>query len=145
MIRRMLKLAWLALAFAVAGNAQGVNWPSFRGPDASGIAEGYSTPVRWDVASGENIRWQTPIPGLGHSSPVVWGDRLFVATAVSGKAEDELRVALDPGHRRLPTRRGDRHGGRSSRSSPSVRHTTATPRSRNSGRIADLPVPVHAG
>ena len=90
----MVKLAWLAAALAGLACAEGVDWPSFRGPDASGVSEGYSTPVEWDIASGQNIRWQTPIAGLGHSSPVVWGDRLFVATAVSGKPKDELRVGL---------------------------------------------------
>ena len=90
----MSKLALLALAFTAAMGAEGVDWPSFRGPEASGVAEGYSTPVKWDAASGDNILWRSAIPGLGHSSPVVWGDRLFVATAVSGKPKDHLRVGL---------------------------------------------------
>ncbi len=47
----------------------GAGWPSFRGPNASGIAEGYPTPARWSAETAENIKWKTPIPGMGHSSP----------------------------------------------------------------------------
>jgi outer membrane protein assembly factor BamB len=68
--------------------ADGGNWPQFRGPDASGVDLTHALPTRWDLAKGENARWQTPIPGLAHASPVVWGDRIYVATAVApGTAE----------------------------------------------------------
>ena len=70
------------------------SWPSFRGRDARGVAEGYPTPVTWDVATGENIAWKTPIPGMAHSSPVVWGGRVFVMTAVRLEGEAELKVGL---------------------------------------------------
>jgi outer membrane protein assembly factor BamB len=62
------------------------NWPSFRGVHASGVADGQNLPLRWDGESGENIRFKVPIPGLAHSSPVVWGDYIFLSTAVSGDA-----------------------------------------------------------
>jgi outer membrane protein assembly factor BamB len=42
-------------------------------------------PLPWNVATGENVRWKTAIPGVGHSSPIVWGDRVFVTTAVSAR------------------------------------------------------------
>jgi outer membrane protein assembly factor BamB len=58
-------------------------WPSFRGPSASGVGEGVRLPDRWDVTDGSNLRWRVAVPGLGHSSPIVWGDRLFVTTAIS--------------------------------------------------------------
>lgn len=70
------------------------NWPSFRGPSASGIADGSELPLEWDVESGKNVLWKTPIPGLGHSSPIVWGDRVYLTTAVSGKENPELKVGL---------------------------------------------------
>ena len=60
------------------------HWPSFRGPDASGVAEDQNLPERWDGRSGQNIAWKTVIPGLSHSSVIVWGSKLFVTTAVSG-------------------------------------------------------------
>ena len=54
-----------------ATSAEG-SWPSFRGPHAAGVAEGQHLPDHWNGETGENILWRTPIPGLAHSSPVVW-------------------------------------------------------------------------
>jgi outer membrane protein assembly factor BamB len=71
------------------------SWPSFRGPAASGVAAGPAPPRQWNVEDGTNVRWTTEIPGLAHSSPVIWGDRLIVTTAVPvGEGDDELRVGL---------------------------------------------------
>jgi outer membrane protein assembly factor BamB len=70
------------------------SWPSFRGPLASGIAEKQNLPDRWDARSGENILWRTPIPGLAHSSPVVWGNRIFVTSAVSSDPKATFRPGL---------------------------------------------------
>ena len=74
-------------------NAKG-SWPTFRGPQASGIAEGQNLPDRWDAKTGENILWRTPIPGLAHSSPVVWGNRIFVTSAVSSDPKATFRPGL---------------------------------------------------
>lgn len=71
-----------------------MNWPSFRGPSASGVADGQHPPMTWDVEKGINVRWKTPIPGLGHSCPVVWGDRVFVTTAVGAGDKAGLRPGL---------------------------------------------------
>ena len=71
----------------VAAAATG-SWPSFRGPQAAGVAEGQNLPDTWDGKAGTNILWHTGIPGLGHSSPVVWGNTIFVSTAVSSGAPD---------------------------------------------------------
>ncbi len=76
------------------GKCAGQNWSSFRGPSASGVVEGHSTPVKWDIKQGTNIRWKTPIPGLGHSSPAIWGERIFVTTAVQAGGESTLKVGL---------------------------------------------------
>ncbi|MFQ5790905.1 MAG: PQQ-binding-like beta-propeller repeat protein, partial [Acidobacteriota bacterium] len=89
----MALILWLASTLHAAGK-DASNWPSFRGEQARGVAEGYSLPVRWDVETSKNVLWKTPVPGLGHSSPVVWGDRLFVTTAVSRDAAPTLRVGL---------------------------------------------------
>jgi outer membrane protein assembly factor BamB len=72
----------------------GVDWPQFRGIKAEGIAEGFSLPATWNAANGENVVWKTPIPGLGLSSPIVWGDDIFVSTAISGKTDAGLKVGL---------------------------------------------------
>jgi outer membrane protein assembly factor BamB len=91
-----MKLVLLALA-VLAQETSTVNWPSFRGADAGGVARA-RLPATWndDPANGpsRNIRWKTPIPGLSHSSPIVWGDRLFVATAVRTDGEAPLKVGL---------------------------------------------------
>lgn len=68
------------------------HWPQFRGPHASGLGQG-APPTTWKVETGENILWKAPIAGLGLSSPVIWGDRIIVTTAV-GPDEQELKVGL---------------------------------------------------
>ena len=70
------------------------SWPSFRGPRASGVADGMHLPDTWDGTSATNVRWKTSIPGLAHSSPIVWGDRVFVTSAVSRNAEASFRPGL---------------------------------------------------
>ncbi len=57
------------------------NWPFFRGPDSRGIAGGEGYPVAWDAVSGKNIKWKIELPKKGKSSPVIWGDKLFVTGA----------------------------------------------------------------
>ncbi len=61
-------------------------WPSFRGSGASGVSDGQRLPDRWNGARGTNVRWKVAVPGLAHSSPIVWGDRVFVTTAVSSQS-----------------------------------------------------------
>lgn len=69
-------------------------WPGFRGPFACGYIENAKTPVAWKVDSSTNIKWKTPIPGLGHSCPVIWDNNLFVTTASSGQKDESLKVGL---------------------------------------------------
>ncbi|MBX3395036.1 MAG: PQQ-binding-like beta-propeller repeat protein [Phycisphaerae bacterium] len=70
-------------------------WPQFRGEAARGIADEIPAPIDWNVDDGTRIRWKTPIPGLGYSSPVIWGDRLFITTAVNTKDDrPEVKVGL---------------------------------------------------
>jgi outer membrane protein assembly factor BamB len=76
---------------AARSSAAPMNWPSFRGPNASGVADGQAPPVSWDEERSSNIRWRVPIPGLGHSSPIVWGNRVFVTTAISSEPNPEFR------------------------------------------------------
>jgi outer membrane protein assembly factor BamB len=75
-------------------NTANGSWPSFRGPQASGIAEAQNLPDRWNGKTGENILWRTPIPGLAHSSPVVWGNRIFITSAVSSEPNASFRPGL---------------------------------------------------
>ncbi len=73
---------------------KGVHWPSFRGLNGSGVAEGYATATEWNIEQSKNILWKTPIPGLAHSSPIVWGNNLFITTALSEREKPELKVGL---------------------------------------------------
>ncbi len=82
-------------ALAEIGSATGgapVNWPSFRGPDGTGVAEAQQLPLAWDIKTGKNVRWRTPVPGLGHSCPVVWGNCVFLTTAISSEPDQKIRI-----------------------------------------------------
>jgi outer membrane protein assembly factor BamB len=82
------------LSFSIIANAQ--NWPSFRGPNASGVADGTNPPITWEAEKTQNVIWKTPIPGLSHASPIVWGNQIYVITAVSSDSKTGF-VAKDRG------------------------------------------------
>jgi outer membrane protein assembly factor BamB len=88
-VRRWL-LALLFVAF-LAGVPSAVSgpWPRFRGPNGNGISFDAGVPVAWSEKDG--IQWKSPVPGTGHSSPVVWGDRLFLQSA---SADGDKRLLL---------------------------------------------------
>jgi outer membrane protein assembly factor BamB len=90
-MRRMAAAVLWGLACVTVS---GQNWPSFRGPNASGVGEGRPTSATWNVVTGENVLWKTPVPGLAASSPIVWGDRVFVSTAVGGDPLASIRTGL---------------------------------------------------
>ena len=90
----------LSIALAVSAIAQsepaGLYWGQWRGPLATGVSETANPPLQWSES--ENIRWKVEIPGRGSSSPVVWGDRVFVTSAVpvgvDGDAQHDPRGGL---------------------------------------------------
>jgi outer membrane protein assembly factor BamB len=73
----------LILTLALAAAAQAGNWPGFRGPGGSAVSDETQTPSEW--GTGTNVAWKVAVPGYGWSCPVVWGDKVFVTTAVSDK------------------------------------------------------------
>jgi outer membrane protein assembly factor BamB len=85
----MKRLSPIALILWLAAALPAQNWPSFRGERAGGVAEGRPTATKWDAAKGENILWKVPIPGLSVASPIAWGDRVFVVTAISSDPKNE--------------------------------------------------------
>ena len=98
--RIFLAVALIALT-TVAVQAQ--NWPQFRGPGATGVAEGPGRPTKFDATKAENLRWKTAIPGRGHSTPVIWGERVFLTTAISYGEALPPRPSTAPGnHDNLP-------------------------------------------
>jgi outer membrane protein assembly factor BamB len=86
----------------MAGDLRGENWPRFRGPTGQGISTEKNLPLEWSVGSGsnsedgqaKNIAWKTPIPGTGWSSPIVWGDNVFV-TSTTDKGTTCRLICLD--------------------------------------------------
>jgi outer membrane protein assembly factor BamB len=90
-MRRFLAAATI-LFFGGAAGAQ--HWPQFRGPGAAGVADGRPTAVEWNAEKNENILWKTPVPGLSVSSPIVWGARVFVTTAISSDPDAKFRHGL---------------------------------------------------
>ena len=68
------------------------DWPWWRGPTLDGKSRDRSAPTQWSAT--ENVTWKTPVPGRGHSSPVLWGDRLFLTTADEAKQTQRV-LAFD--------------------------------------------------
>jgi outer membrane protein assembly factor BamB len=73
--KRALLLVLTCTALAAAGN-----WPAWRGPDGNGVSTEKDVPLTWSTT--ENVRWKTPLPEPGHSSPIVWGDRVFLTQSL---------------------------------------------------------------
>ena len=91
---RMRAQHWLFIALLNSGlTSFAGNWPQFRGPDANGVDSTAAAPTQWNVETRENIRWRTPVPGLAHAAPIVWGERVYVLTAVA-PGKSELKVGL---------------------------------------------------
>ena len=85
--------ALLALLPQLNGSAGSDNWPQFRGPDgAATVADDPALPETWSAT--ENVAWKAAIPGLGWSSPIVWGDRVFVTTVVADEDYQGPRPGL---------------------------------------------------
>ena len=85
----------IVLVFVLAtATLSAQNWPMFRGPRASGVADGSPVPVRWNVKTGDNVLWTTAVAGVAVSSPIVWGNRVFVSTAVSSDSTAGIRTGL---------------------------------------------------
>lgn len=82
----------LAAAFLISAAATGLaaNWPAWRGPEGTGVCSEKGLPTRWGAT--ENVRWKAPLPERGNSTPVVWGDRVFVTQAVGN---DRLLFCFD--------------------------------------------------
>src|SRR5262245_38306094 len=90
-----IKLVFAVVAILnVVCTAQAQNWPTFRGQNASGVADGKPLPASWDAEKNINLAWKVAIPGFGHSSPVVWGDKVFITTAVSSDPNATFRHGL---------------------------------------------------
>jgi outer membrane protein assembly factor BamB len=107
---RVGSFALLALSFALPLSAS--PWPRFRGPNGAGVANDKDIPIHWNHQEG--VLWKIELPGLGNSSPIIWGDRLFVQSAsTDGKERFLLSIHVTDGKilwsRSVPGGRGKTH------------------------------------
>src|SRR5438105_3739462 len=102
----LMLLSGLLAPIALAGDRRGDatdNWPQWRGPLATGVAPSGDPPLVWNEDEAANIQWKTEIPGRGHSSPIVWGDAIFLTTAIAFGDSLPPRPSTAPGnHDNLP-------------------------------------------
>ena len=87
---RCVFLATVCLSTIASASAE--NWPGWRGPRGDGTSRARNVPTHWDGASGRNVAWKVAIPGTGHSSPIVWGDAVFVVTCVADEARSRRQL-----------------------------------------------------
>ena len=119
------RTATLILVFTVAVEflraADATTWPRFRGNNGDGVGEMADPPVKWTE---QDFAWRTPIPGTGHSSPVLWDQRLFV-TSADNKTADRFVLCLDATDGRV--RWTQRFPANRTRRTPRKSFATSTP------------------
>lgn len=97
MTRCAMPKAWVwlvlpPLCLACAGQGQASDWPGWRGQAGTGVTDEKDLPLTWNGKTGENVVWKAPLAGTtGHSSPIVWGDKVFLTTAVKQSGEQEKK------------------------------------------------------
>ena len=111
----LLTICVLMLTLVTTGFARGEDWPQWRGPDGTGFAPNCYPPTEWSES--KNVRWKVEVPGSGHASPIVFGDRVFVITAQKtdqvAKPEKEAESSNEDAAETPPAR--GRRGGRGGR------------------------------
>ena len=94
MIRRYALLALLLIVVSFQSRLNAENWGGWRGPRGDGTSLENNVPPRWNGPTGENITWKIAVPGIGHSSPIVWQDRVFLVSCDT-ETGDRLLISLD--------------------------------------------------
>lgn len=100
-MRGLVLVGYLIFGLGGVASAQTENWPQFRGSASDGLAEGETLPESWSAT--ENVVWKAEIPGWGWSSPVIWGNKIFVTSAVGEHEREKLVVGGYPGGHVMPT------------------------------------------
>ena len=89
MRKRIIGLGMLLAGLvAVQADLPAANWARFRGPNGTGIADDKEIPL--DFSATKNVRWKVEIPGTGNSSPIIWGDRIFLESSTGDNKERAL-------------------------------------------------------
>ena len=95
----LILMAVLVTAALSHGASSGANWPQFRGPASLGVSENPNLPDRWDTT--QNVAWNVEVPGRGWSSPIIWGDRVYLTTVTSeGEVEPPKKGLYFGGERK---------------------------------------------
>src|SRR5690349_2293203 len=82
----------MLLALMIGVSAHGEDWPQWRGPRLDGTSTEKAVPIHWDATN--NVVWKTTLPGLGHASPIVQGDKVFTVSAIP-ETEERILLCLD--------------------------------------------------
>lgn len=101
MTRSTVVLVVTVWMLAISAHADTINWPQFRGAQVDGLAEGTTLPETWSTT--ENVVWKADVPGWGWSSPVIWGNKIFLTTAVGEREREKLVIGGYPGGQVRPT------------------------------------------
>ncbi|MEO1972591.1 MAG: PQQ-binding-like beta-propeller repeat protein, partial [Pirellulaceae bacterium] len=88
------RLLVLSLLLFQTQRLQAENWPGWRGPRGDGSSSELNVPIEWDGTTDKNIAWKTAVPGIGHSAPIVWEDKVFVTTCLQDTG-DRLLLCFD--------------------------------------------------
>lgn len=89
---RNLSVIIVSLVFMSQTVGRAENWPNWRGPNGDGTSSEINLPTKWDSTT--NVLWKVPVPGVGHASPIVWGDRLFTITAIP-ETQEKILLCYD--------------------------------------------------
>ena len=92
----------LTLGLGFTGAEFETNWPTWRGPEANGVAHNANPPTDWSEE--KNVRWKVEIPGLGLATPIIWGDRIFILTAVETDQAVEMESKPQRSRGKMPDR-----------------------------------------
>ncbi len=98
-IGRVARLAAMVAISQFANLAAAADWPAWRGPTGIGWTDETDLPLSWDGKTGDNVLWKAPLAGTtGHSSPIVWGDRVFLTTSDKQTREQEASKEIPQHH-----------------------------------------------
>ena len=85
---KLIRFVLLLVTATLFSSAQAQNWPNWRGPNGDGTSAEINLPVKWDSVT--NVLWKSEVPGSGHSSPIIWENKLFTLSAISETQEKML-------------------------------------------------------
>ncbi|MGH7127361.1 MAG: PQQ-binding-like beta-propeller repeat protein, partial [Planctomycetaceae bacterium] len=85
-------LVWSGSFCSTRADAE--NWPQWRGPRGDGTSHEQNVPLRWNGETGENVLWKVAVPGVGHASPILWGERIFLASCLE-ETQERILLCLD--------------------------------------------------